>query len=506
MTLKKSVRLEDMSERYSQLSYKDSETKRKLVSLSGSSVGPEITKRLDKCIAWIFDNYIHRPDFSLRAITYINYILTAGVSSTNFSFDNENKFLMSPAAFNCWCSDEEIAEYDRIELTSGDIIWPDESSKDDDTYSCSAFMQLHSILSRDEEALSTTSATESTSDDNLDAVSWTPDEIKNNSTLADIQVAVEENVPEVNNNATQGHRMSAAPVQKYDKCSDFQSDTKIVRKPLMPGIDNIYVEHHPNEPTRKEDLSLLPWPAPKIYPPSEKMWMPPQHAPEPTSPDILAFYKSYPAVPECQRDITLTTEASEMTERDFMKLYPNCLIKVRGADMYKDIDGVENHPILGNIIEVEGFTRNQIIDSIVKYPHIPPNVERLSDYKYGVQGAHKTLFWGQIEIDGELQSLLDVWDTLPDIKRLPKTLSYIREYQWRRYLLERDVKGIQHNYPIFGHIHPFMTLFAPANTYAELGYTGALDLAENCVFARVEWFRSRNPKLRRMGQYQRCYN
>ena len=108
-------------------------------------------------------------------------------------------------------------------------------------------------------------------------------------------------------------------------------------------------------------------------------------------------------------------------------------------------------------------------------------------------------FYSTIEIDGQLQNVLDIWDTLPESKVIPKTADFLKEYVVRRYLLERDVKKINHKYPLYGSLDPFLTLFTTPEEYSKLGYKDCEDLARKCVQARIRYKQSRNPILRRIS-------
>ena len=75
---------------------------------------------------------------------------------------------------------------------------------------------------------------------------------------------------------------------------------------------------------------------------------------------------------------------------------------------------------------------------------------------------------------------------------------FIKEYVTRRYILERDIKHIDHKYPIFGDLSPFLTLFMPRENYESLGYDTE-DIAIRCIISRVDYKKSRNPVIRRLN-------
>ena len=107
-------------------------------------------------------------------------------------------------------------------------------------------------------------------------------------------------------------------------------------------------------------------------------------------------------------------------------------------------------------------------------------------------------FYSTLEVDGELYKISDVWSTLPESGIIPYTKEFVKEYVVRRYLLERDIKGIEHKYPLYGSLDMFLTLFTSPDDYASMGYTNIIQMARDCVTARVNYKRSRNPVLRRL--------
>ena len=207
--------------------------------------------------------------------------------------------------------------------------------------------------------------------------------------------------------------------------------------------------------------------------------------------DYLVIYKSLPEVPTRQREISVTTDITKYTESDLMKLYPKQFIKTRNPVMYEHVDHLDFHEELGVILPIEGYTREQLIDNLVKYPHF----YQLKKY---IDGNYVN-FYSTIEIDGELHRIVDVWDTLEDTKYIPKTVEFMKEYVVRRYLLERDISGIEHKYSVWGTLEPFLTLFTTSDNYIRLGYTDVVGMARQCVLSRVSYRRFRNPVLRRLG-------
>lgn len=238
-----------------------------------------------------------------------------------------------------------------------------------------------------------------------------------------------------------------------------------------------------NVDTPKEDLYLQPPVVPRFNVSSAVAY-------EVIGDTPYTVYESYPVIPTRQNEISVTTDVNKMTNTDLMKLFPSRTIHTRGDNMYLDCQGIENHPILGLIIPIKGFTRKQIINNIIKYPHI----YKLTRYV----DNELVSFYTSIEIERELHKISECWSSLPDTKNLPYTRDFVKEYVVRRYLLERDIKGIEHSYPIFGELDPFLTLFTTPEIYAELGYKDPILLAKSCVESRVAFKKSRNPVLRRI--------
>lgn len=202
------------------------------------------------------------------------------------------------------------------------------------------------------------------------------------------------------------------------------------------------------------------------------------------------IYTSLPLIPTKQNEISATTNVDLMQESDLRKLYPTCVIRTRSENMYAPCDGVKLHPVLGLILPIKGFTEKQVIDNIVRYPHL---------FRLQKQVADRVVsFYSTVEIDGDLISISDAWNSLPDTKNLPYNNEFVKEYVVRRYLLERDIKKIDHRYKLYGTLDQFLTLFAPADTYIDLGYTDIVGIARQCVLSRVSYKRSRNPVLRRL--------
>lgn len=208
----------------------------------------------------------------------------------------------------------------------------------------------------------------------------------------------------------------------------------------------------------------------------------------------LVIRRSLPRIPRVQSDISVTTDFNDLKDTDFLKLFPNKVLQPRFERLYYEADesfyNIRKHPILGNIIMIDGYSYEQLVDNVIKYPHF---------YKLKREVEGKWInFYTRIEIDGELCETAKVWNSLPEADGLPKDTQYMKEYVIRRYLLERDIKGIKHKWPLWKSLDPFITLFAPMEVYKELGYTDYLEIAKQCVKSRVNFYYTRNPIVRRL--------
>lgn len=208
------------------------------------------------------------------------------------------------------------------------------------------------------------------------------------------------------------------------------------------------------------------------------------------------IYRSLPLIPTKQCEVTLTTEVDSMSESDLMNLYPNVKLQVRNELFNERIDGLDYDEFVGSFIKIDGFSRDQLIDNIIKYPLI-----EFLEREGKSNGEPKWVdFWKFIEIDGQLHKTTDVWDSLKDTRGLPKTKPIIAEYVIRRYLLERDVKHIDHNYKPWGTLDKFLVLYMPYDMYIKHGYKNVVDIARQCVESRVSRIMSRNPIIRRLNE------
>lgn len=236
-----------------------------------------------------------------------------------------------------------------------------------------------------------------------------------------------------------------------------------------------------SNPTPKEDLYLQPPIVPRF---SITPWMS-----QTIGPDTFTIYPSEPRIPTKQNEISVTTDVSLMTDSDLMRLYPNQIIRTRAASMYSPVPGIEYHSELGLILPINGYTREELIQNIIEYPHIY-KLQRVIDDQLSV-------FYTTIELNGELMNVADAWQLLPEAAIIPYTADFVKEYVVRRYLMERD-RGTIHKYPMYGTLDKMLTLFAPASKYVEWGYPNVVDIARQCVSARVRYKSSRNPIIRRL--------
>ena len=207
--------------------------------------------------------------------------------------------------------------------------------------------------------------------------------------------------------------------------------------------------------------------------------------------DRLVIYKTLPEIPTKQNEISCTTDVTKMRYSELMNLFPNHIIHTRSSTMYQPSGDLEMIEDLGLILPIEGYSRDQLVRNLIEYPHFY-KLTRLVDENF-------VSFYSHIEIDGVLHDTLDIWDSLPESKVIPKHADFLKEYVVRRYLLERD-KGVEHKYPMFGSLDPFLTLFMPRERYAEKGYSDIERIARECVVSRVKYKQSRNPVIRRLAQ------
>ena len=207
--------------------------------------------------------------------------------------------------------------------------------------------------------------------------------------------------------------------------------------------------------------------------------------------DLLTIYTTLPEIPQRQRDISITTDVNKMTDTDLIRLYPNHFVRTRAPIMYTPQTNMDFDRNFGVILPIDDYSREQVIENIIKYPHL---------YKLAREQNNELVsFYAYMEIGGELVDTLEVWDKLEISKWIPKQAEFIKEYIVRKYLMDIEYKGETYKFPIFGTLDPYLTLFMPAEEYANRGYD-VVDLAKKCVQSRVSYKQSRSPILRRINE------
>ena len=241
--------------------------------------------------------------------------------------------------------------------------------------------------------------------------------------------------------------------------------------------------------TSKEDLYL----APPKYPRFDASVI--KFAQKAAYDRTSIIYESLPKIPRKQNEISITTDVNAMLEQDLMKLFPNHVIQTRKPPMYSELPKVKFYEDIGTVLPIKGFTEKQLLDNVIKYPH-------LYQLKREVEGQLFPFHY-HIEIDGELHITSEIWDTLPISKVVPKTAEFMLEYVTRRYLLERDLRKIEHKYPMLGTLEPFLTLFGPKDFYMNHGFRDLESIARQCVVSRISYRQSRNGVIANSG-VSRC--
>ena len=292
-----------------------------------------------------------------------------------------------------------------------------------------------------------------------------------------------------------------SPVVDDYICRNYLGDVYILEKNvvwdiektnLSPSKTESFNTKHPIKlaelsddvlPTPKEDLFIQSPKIPRFD--KHKVWLSGYIGDE-----LFEIYESLPLIPTKQNEIAVTTDVNRFTKSDLLKLYPNCFIQTRAACMYRPVEHITLHPQFGLLIPIDGFSEDQVLNNIIEYPHL---------YKlYRLIDDNLVSFYSSIEIDGILYNVSDIWEELPESSVIPYSPDFIKEYVTRRYLLERDVKHMNHKYPIFGDLSSFLTLFMPKEDYESLGYD-VEELAKQCIMSRVKYKRSRNPVIRRLN-------
>lgn len=205
---------------------------------------------------------------------------------------------------------------------------------------------------------------------------------------------------------------------------------------------------------------------------------------------IYCIYQSIPVIPTKQNEISATTNVQLMSESQLLNLYPNNFIRTRAPALYEATSDLPYDSQLGIILPVEGFTSEELRNNIIQYPHLF-KLSKLKDEEV-------ISFYSTIEIQGQLYRISEVWKDLPDTSKIPYTADFVKEYVVRRYLLERDCRGVKHQYPMNGELDPYLTLFTTPSDYIKWGHTDIINIAKKCVESRVSYKRSRNPVMRRV--------
>jgi hypothetical protein len=207
--------------------------------------------------------------------------------------------------------------------------------------------------------------------------------------------------------------------------------------------------------------------------------------------DLLTIYTTLPEIPKRQRDISITTDVSKMTDSDLLNLYPNHFIRTRAPIMYEPQTNMHFDKDFGVILPIDDYSKEQVVENIIRYPHL---------YKLAREQNNELVsFYAYMEINGELVDTLEVWDSLEISKWIPKNAEFIKEYVVRKYLMDMEIKGVEFKYPIYGTLQPYLTLFMPVQEYANRNYD-VVDLARTCVRSRVSYKQSRSPILRRIRE------
>lgn len=265
--------------------------------------------------------------------------------------------------------------------------------------------------------------------------------------------------------------------------SDVPSISKPVRKSSVKSNSKSSSVVSTFRPTQKQDLYIQSPVVPRFD--YSKPWIRGHEGA-----DDLVIYTTLPEIPTRQNEISCTTDVTKLTYSELVNLYPNVVIHTRAPLMYEHIEGLDYEEDIGILLPIQGYSREQLIDNIIQYPHFYKLCRMIGDTLCS--------FYTHIEIDGELKSILEVWDTLPDTKKIPRQKEFVKEYVVRKYLLDLTLKKVKYKYPLYGSLDPFLTLFMPSDVYTERGYSDIEGIARQCVISRVKYKQSRNPVIRRL--------
>lgn len=220
----------------------------------------------------------------------------------------------------------------------------------------------------------------------------------------------------------------------------------------------------------------------------------------------MNMYATLPIIPKKQRDISVTTNVDRMSRSELLNLYPKTT-PVKGFRSHpifrQQYEGFTTDPIFGFIPKIEGFTEEQVIDNIIKYPSLD-STTRLKIRPKTTNMKYPQPFYHDIEIDGELidckKITEEICERIPDIgKFIHAGAAYypiIWDYIVRRYLLERDILHMEHKYPMYGDLQPFASLCLSADEYVKRAYTDDIEeFAYNHVKSRIHYLESINPVI-----------
>ena len=231
-------------------------------------------------------------------------------------------------------------------------------------------------------------------------------------------------------------------------------------------------------------------------------------------PTVYTIYYSYPAVPRVQCDITVTTDLNAILDSELNKLYPNLIVRMRHKKLYEDSMnlGLDIDPILGWIPKISGFTREEVIHNIIAYPQISVMQKDIDEAAFDYAPFYTT-----IEIDDELQPInIDTVKSIPDLDGIPFDPVYIQDYVNRRYLLERDVKHIEHKYPDVGNLTEYCCINMPYTWYNKLHTdlklgkadplpSSKISLMKLGMKNRIQYLRDANPIIARYENWKQRY-
>ena len=198
---------------------------------------------------------------------------------------------------------------------------------------------------------------------------------------------------------------------------------------------------------------------------------------------------SLPEIPELQCDVSITTNVDRMTEADLIHLYPTREFKEFRHHMVDKFEGCPFDKLVSSYVPIPGYTHEQLIQNIIKYP-FPHEYRRFINDQF-------VDVWKQVEIEGELVDIVKAFDQSELYGKVQRCRRVLQEYGYRKAMLDLEY-GKEVNYPLIGDIQPYLALVFPEYVYKELGYD-TVELARKSVISRVSLLRSVNPVIRRIG-------